>query len=143
MELTLQGRRAIVTGASKGLGLAIAHELVREGTQVRICARSAEEVDSAVAELGELAGGRAVDVREADEFADGHVPGAVNLPLSAFKAEQLPPPSEVPVVLMCRSGRRAGQALAIVEATGRTDVGLYPGSMIEWTEKNGPVVTGP
>jgi rhodanese-related sulfurtransferase len=84
-----------------------------------------------------------VDVREADEFADGHIPGAVNLPLSAFKAEQLPPPSEVPVVLMCRSGRRAGQALAIVEATGRTDVGLYPGSMIEWTEKNGPVVTGP
>lgn len=84
-----------------------------------------------------------VDVREADEFAGGHIPGAVNLPLSAFKAEQLPPPSEVPVVLMCRSGRRAGQALAIVEATGRTDVGLYPGSMIEWTEKNGPVVTGP
>ena len=84
-----------------------------------------------------------VDVREADEFADGHIPGAVNLPLSAFKAEQLPPPSEVPVVLMCRSGRRAGQALAIVEATGRTDVGRYPGSMIEWTEKNGPVVTGP
>ena len=84
-----------------------------------------------------------VDVREADEFANGHIPGAVNLPLSAFKAEQLPPPSEIPVVLMCRSGRRAGQALAIVEATGRTDVGLYPGSMIEWTEKNGPVVTGP
>ena len=84
-----------------------------------------------------------VDVREADEFADGHIPGAVNLPLSAFKAGQLPPPSEIPVVLMCRSGRRAGQALAIVEATGRTDVGLYPGSMIEWTEKNGPVVTGP
>lgn len=84
-----------------------------------------------------------VDVREADEFAGGHIPGAVNLPLSAFTAEQLPPPSEVPVVLMCRSGRRAGQALAIVEATGRTDVGLYPGSMIEWTEKNGPVVTGP
>ena len=32
-----------------------------------------------------------VDVREADEFATGHVPGATNLPLSSFKAEQLPP----------------------------------------------------
>ncbi len=84
-----------------------------------------------------------VDVREADEFAVGHVPGAVNLPLSAFKVEQLPPPSEIPAVLMCRSGRRAGEALAIAEAAGRADVGIYPGSMIEWTEKNGPVVAGP
>lgn len=84
-----------------------------------------------------------VDVREADEFAVGHVPGAVNMPLSAFKVDQLPPPSDIPVVLMCRSGRRAGEALAIAEAAGRSDVGVYPGSMIEWTEKNGPVVTGP
>lgn len=84
-----------------------------------------------------------VDVREAEEFATGHVPGAVNLPLSTFKAEQLPPPSEIPVVLMCRSGRRAGQALTIAEAAGRNDVSVYPGSMIEWTEKSGPVVSGP
>ena len=84
-----------------------------------------------------------VDVREAEEFAAGHVPGAVNLPLSTFKAEQLPPPSEIPVVLMCRSGRRAGEALTIAEAAGRSDVGVYAGSMIEWTEKNGPIVVGP
>ena len=84
-----------------------------------------------------------VDVREAEEFAAGHVPGAVNLPLSTFKADQLPPPSEIPVVLMCRSGRRAGEALTIAEAAGRSDVGVYAGSMIEWTEKNGPIVTGP
>lgn len=84
-----------------------------------------------------------VDVREADEFVAGHVPGSVNMPLSSFSAEALPPPSDIPVVLMCRSGRRAGEALAQVEATGRNDVGIYPGSMNEWTTKNGPVVTGP
>jgi rhodanese-related sulfurtransferase len=84
-----------------------------------------------------------IDVREADEFAAGHVPRAVNLPLSSFKAEALPPPSDVPVVLMCRSGHRAGEALARVEATGRTDVGIYTGSMIDWTGHGAPVVTGP
>ena len=69
MDLGLNGRRAIVTGGSKGLGLAIATELVSEGATVRICARNAGEVAAAVAELGELADGRAVDVRDADELA--------------------------------------------------------------------------
>ena len=69
MDLGLNGRRAIVTGGSKGLGLAIATELVAEGATVRICARNAGEVAAAVAELGELADGRAVDVRDADELA--------------------------------------------------------------------------
>ncbi len=69
MELGLDGRRAIVTGGSKGLGFAIAEELVAEGARVRICARSADEVADAVATLGERAAGRAVDVRDADQLA--------------------------------------------------------------------------
>lgn len=68
MDLGLQGRRAIVTGGSKGLGLAIARELIREGAQVRICARNEEEVTGAVGQLGAAAGGRAVDVRDADQL---------------------------------------------------------------------------
>ena len=69
MELGLDGRRAIVTGGSKGLGFAIAEELIAEGARVRICARSADEVAAAVATLGERAAGRAVDVRDADQLA--------------------------------------------------------------------------
>ena len=69
MELGLDGRRAIVTGGSKGLGFAIAEELVAEGARVRICARSADEVADAVATLGERAAGRAVDVRDAVQLA--------------------------------------------------------------------------
>lgn len=52
MDLNLTDRRAIVTGGSKGLGFAIAQELVREGAQVRICARNADEVAAAVTSLG-------------------------------------------------------------------------------------------
>jgi NAD(P)-dependent dehydrogenase (short-subunit alcohol dehydrogenase family) len=51
MELGLAGRRAIVTGGSKGIGQAIAGELLAEGAAVTICSRHAEELETAAAEL--------------------------------------------------------------------------------------------
>lgn len=53
MELGLAGRRAIVTGGSKGLGKAIAAELLDEGAAVVICARHADELEATAAELTE------------------------------------------------------------------------------------------
>ena len=68
MELGLTGKRALVTGASKGLGYAIAQTLLREGASVALCARTAEDVSSAVKALSELgtASGAAVDVADGD-----------------------------------------------------------------------------
>lgn len=56
MELRIAGKKAIVTGASKGLGRAIAEELVREGVDVAICSRSQEEIATAGKELREAGG---------------------------------------------------------------------------------------
>jgi NAD(P)-dependent dehydrogenase (short-subunit alcohol dehydrogenase family) len=56
MELGLTGRRAVVTGGSKGIGLAIAAELVGEGAAVSICARNPDEVATAAKQLRELGG---------------------------------------------------------------------------------------
>ena len=52
-----------------------------------------------------------VDVREPDEFADGHVPGAINLPLSSFDPAAVPHPGDRTVVLNCLGGKRSGMAL--------------------------------
>jgi len=52
MDLGLEGKVALVTGASKGLGHAIARTLAEEGAQVAISSRSRDRIDAAAAELG-------------------------------------------------------------------------------------------
>jgi NAD(P)-dependent dehydrogenase (short-subunit alcohol dehydrogenase family) len=55
VDLGLTGRRAIVTGGSKGLGKAIAAELLAEGAAVAICSRHADELEETAAELRQAA----------------------------------------------------------------------------------------
>ena len=52
MKLGLQGRRGLITGGSKGLGEAMARELVSEGARVAICARNEQEVTATAEEVG-------------------------------------------------------------------------------------------
>jgi len=55
VELGLAGRRAVVTGGSKGIGKAIAAELLAEGAAVTICSRHPGELEATAAELAKLA----------------------------------------------------------------------------------------
>ena len=71
MDLGLRGKKAIVTGATKGIGRAIVDLLAAEGCDVALCARSEDEVETAVREvkaLGVEVVGGAVNVRNADEY---------------------------------------------------------------------------
>lgn len=52
-----------------------------------------------------------IDVREPDEFAAGHIPGAINMPLSSFQASRLPAANGRRLVLNCLGGKRSAMAL--------------------------------
>jgi len=62
MDLQLQGKRALVTGGSRGIGKAIARALLEEGVAVAIVARSRETLEAAAADLARETGGRVVPV---------------------------------------------------------------------------------
>lgn len=82
---------------------------------------------------GLVAGGaRLVDVRTAEEFAAGHLPGAINVPLSelAKRANGLVP-KEAPVVVYCSSGMRSRLAKTALVKRGFTAV-YDLGAMSRW-----------
>jgi len=61
----------------------------------------------------ETPGAVLLDVRDADEFAAGHIPGAVNLPLSSIRdAEDRFPDADTPLFVYCLSGARSSRAIA-------------------------------
>ena len=72
MDLGLKGKRAVVTGGSRGIGRAIVEALAAEGAQVALCARGEAGVNEAVAAANALGGtafGEAFDVRDAAALA--------------------------------------------------------------------------
>ncbi|MGH7312108.1 MAG: SDR family NAD(P)-dependent oxidoreductase, partial [Candidatus Rokuibacteriota bacterium] len=76
MDLGLQGKRAIVTGGSLGIGKAIARQLAREGADVAIVARTKEQLDKTAQELATETGRRIIAL-PADVTSKEQVDGMV------------------------------------------------------------------
>lgn len=71
MDLGLSGKKALITGSTRGIGRAIANLLADEGADLAICSRNQEEVDSAIAELsakGVKVTGSVVDVADKESY---------------------------------------------------------------------------
>lgn len=93
----------------------------------------------ALARLVEAGGALVVDVREPEEFAAGHVPGAVNLPLSRFDPAALPAANGRQLVLNCLGGKRSGMALDRCRAASATVDTHLAGGFQAWVAAGLPV----
>lgn len=81
-----------------------------------------------------------LDVRTAEEFAQGHVPGAILIPHDALEARLAELDPARPVLVYCRSGRRSTLAEQVLLAHGY-DVTQIEGSWLRWQAEGRPVET--
>jgi hydroxyacylglutathione hydrolase len=88
-----------------------------------------------------LAAGRGavLDVRSRAEWAAGHLPGAVNLPLGELEERLGEVPRARPLIVQCQTGARAAIAVSLLKARGLQDVLLYIGGFAEWSAAGQPV----
>jgi rhodanese-related sulfurtransferase len=82
-----------------------------------------------------------LDVREADEFAAGHIAAAKNLPLGQLEATLTATVKNksLPLVLVCATGARANKALATAKKLGYEQAEVLSGGLKAWTDANLPV----
>lgn len=80
-----------------------------------------------------------VDVREAEEFHEGHIRSALLQPLG--KIAELTAPKDREIVLVCRSGRRSATAYRKLASRGYTNLWNLDGGMLAWSERGFVVET--
>jgi len=86
-------------------------------------------------------GVRLVDVRQPDEYAEGHVPGAVLIPLADVPERVDEFGGDGPVYVVCRSGGRSASAVTFLRAQGLDAINVAGGTMA-WIEAGNAVVSG-
>lgn len=96
------------------------------------------EVDVAEAERRQKNGAVIVDVREPDEWASGHVPGALHIPLGHLARRLGEVPREGDVLFICRSGNRSGVATLLARRAGIGGAKNVRGGMIAWNQARLP-----
>ena len=83
-----------------------------------------------------------IDVREVDEFRSGHIPGAINLPLSGFSPRNIPDPEGRTVVLQCAGGKRSALAVDHCRKASQAIDTHLAGGLAAWKAAGLPTITG-
>jgi rhodanese-related sulfurtransferase len=99
------------------------------------------QIDIAAAAQVHASGARFVDVRQPEEYVEGHVPGAMLIPLAEVPDRLAEVPTGVPVYVVCRSGARSDRAAQVLLAAG-VDARNVAGGTLAWIEAGHRVVAG-
>ena len=86
-------------------------------------------------------GGTLIDVRESEEYAEGHVPGTRSLPMSVLTSRLDELDRTAPVHVICASGNRSSAMVDVLTAQGFDAVNVRGGTKA-WISSGRPVDTG-
>ena len=83
-----------------------------------------------------------IDVREANDYSEGHIVDAINIPFASFesRSDELNKHKDKPLIVACKMGQHSGSAGTILRKKGFTNVLRLTGGMAEWRGQNLPVV---
>jgi rhodanese-related sulfurtransferase len=73
-----------------------------------------------------------IDVREAEEVAEGMIPGAVHIPLGELASRFNEIGQDTDIILVCRSGKRSQKAYEFLQTQGFTKLINMDGGMLQW-----------
>lgn len=85
-------------------------------------------------------GAKIYDVRERDEYLGGHIPGAINLPLSELAGRE--DEIQTPAVIVCQAGGRSARAATHLTDLGRADIMNLVGGTGAWVQEGREVRSG-
>ncbi len=115
-----------------------AHDLLA-AAKARIQEISVDQADAAILKADAL-----IDVREADEYAAGHLPGALLIPrgLLEFKLSMMPQLNDraLPIVVYCQGGGRSALAASTLMDMGYLNVRSLAGGFEAWNKAGKPVI---
>ena len=90
-------------------------------------------MDEAVTMMAQETGYIILDVRRPDEYADGHIPNAINVPNESIGMAEIPelPDKDQLIMVYCRSGRRSQEASEKLVKLGYTNIVEF-GGILDW-----------